>query len=116
MKKFALATLFLTGIFHIVEAPEYFEEATYVGILFVLNFIGALYACWLIQKGKPSGWHLGMVISILSIAAFVISRSVGLPFFMGHIGEWMEEFAIMSVLTELLFLIPYVGFLRGKAK
>ncbi len=112
MKNFALLLLFLTGLFHIVEAPEYYAEAQYIGILFGLNFLGALLGCFWIYKNKVLGWHLGMVISVLSVAAFVISRSVGLPFFMGEIGQWFDKSAIFSAITEVLFLMPYVWFLR----
>ena len=112
MKKFALLLLLLTGILHIVEAPEYYAEVQYIGVLFVLNFLGALLGCFWIYKDKAIGWHLGMLISVLSVIAFVLSRSVGLPFFMGEIGEWSDESAIFSAITEVLFLVPYVWFVR----
>jgi hypothetical protein len=40
----AAALLALTGLIHAIEAPDYFDAQAYVGVLFVLNAIGAAVA------------------------------------------------------------------------
>lgn len=42
----------LVGLIHLVEAPEYFEEVTYLGILYVANVLGAGVAAVRIYRGE----------------------------------------------------------------
>ena len=39
-----IALLIVVGMVHFIEAPEYFEDATYLGLLFLANFTGAILA------------------------------------------------------------------------
>ena len=34
-----IALLIVVGMVHLIEAPEYFEDATYLGLLFLANFV-----------------------------------------------------------------------------
>ena len=36
-----IALIIITGLIHLIEAPESFDDATYKGVLFVLNGLGA---------------------------------------------------------------------------
>ena len=35
-----IALVVVVGMVHLIEAPEYFEDATYLGLLFLANFTG----------------------------------------------------------------------------
>jgi len=48
----------LVGLIHAVDAPEYFAKATYVGVLFVLNVLGALVAAYGIWRGSAGAGGL----------------------------------------------------------
>jgi hypothetical protein len=47
-----IALLVVVGMVHLIEAPEYFEGATYLGVLFLANFAGAILAAAGIYKGS----------------------------------------------------------------
>lgn len=59
-----IALILGVGAVHIVEAPEHFGIAVYLGVLFVVNTVGTLVAAVGILRGAKSwGWALGALIS-----------------------------------------------------
>ena len=59
-----IALLVVVGMVHFIDAPEYFEDATYLGVLFLANFAGAILAATGIYKGSWSwGWGLGATVA-----------------------------------------------------
>ena len=99
----AVALLALTGLIHAFEAPEYFEEQTYVGVLFVLNAIGALIGVVALLRGAPRwAWLLGIAVAGGAFVAFILSRTTGLPSFKES--EW-EPLGIASLAIEAGFCL-----------
>ncbi len=92
----------LVGLIHAVDAPEYFAKATYVGVLFVLNVLGALVAAYGIWRGERWGWWLGTLVAGGAFILYIVSRSVGLPGF--HEAEWAEPVGLISLVLEALFI------------
>lgn len=102
-----IALILVTGLIHLVEAPENLEEAAYKGVLFFLNGAGALIAAFGIFRGQRSwGWSLGAVIALGSIVGYVISRTVGLPGLEVD-DEWFEPLGVASLLVEGVFVALY---------
>ena len=103
----------LTGLIHLVEAPEQLEEETYIGVLFILNGLGAaLSAFWLLRGQERNGWSLGVLVAGGAIVAFVLSRTVGLPSFKEE--EW-ELLGLISIVIEGAFVALALSALRGPA-
>lgn len=96
--------ILITGLIHVVEAGEGFEEAAYKGWLFCANGLGALAAAYGIFQRKCWGWGLGFVIAAGSIAGYVLSRTVGLPGIPAEPDEWLEPLGVASLLAEGLFV------------
>jgi len=98
----------LIGLIHLVEAPEHFETATYVGLLFLLNAAGSALSGYGIYRGAEWGWTLGVLIAIGAFVAYIVSRAVGLP---GAPDLTQEEFfeplGIVSLIVEGLFVVLY---------
>lgn len=98
----------LIGLIHLVEAPEYFEVATYVGLLFLANAAGSALAGYGIYRGAGWGWALGALIAIGAFVAYIVSRVVGLPGAPGLVQEeFLEPLGILSLLVEALFVVLY---------
>lgn len=112
LKWLGVILIIVTGIVHFIEAPEYFEEAAYVGALFVLNGIGALAAAYGIYKNQKWGWVLGSLIAAGSIVGYALSRTVGLPGV--AVKEWFEFIGILSLVVEALFCLTAIKMLSGK--
>lgn len=110
----AIASILLTAFIHLVEAPEYFEAAAYLGLLFVANGIGGLVAAAGIWRGNSLwGWGLGAVVAGGAFAAYVVSRATGLPG-LGE-SEFFEPAGILSLVVEGLFIAFYAMSIRGGA-
>src|SRR4051794_2321987 len=103
-RKIAIALISITGLIHLVLAPEYLDEQPYIGVLFLLGAAGcALVAVLLGRNGKDRrAWALGSLISVGMGAGFILSRTAGLPGF--YEPEW-ELSGVVSVLAELGFVV-----------
>ena len=100
--------ILLTGLIHLVEAPENYEEMAYKGILFYLNGAGALLAALGIYRGQRGwGWSLGALIAFGSIIGYIISRTIGLPLLEAE-DEWLEPLGVAALLVEGLYMVLYV--------
>ena len=103
----AAGALAVVGVIHIVLAPEYAEEAAYLGVLFVLGGLAlGVLAVRLWRADDTPAWLLGSLIMAAMGVGFVLSRTVGLPGF--HEGEWE--------LSGLLCLVLEAGFLGLAAR
>lgn len=87
---------------HVLLAPEYLEEKTYVGVLFIAGGLAAAaIAIKLWRADHTLSWALGTLIAVGMAAGLVLSRTVGLPGF--HQAEW-EPSALASLLFEGAFV------------
>lgn len=114
LKWFGIVLIIVTGIIHFIEAPEYFDEAAYMGVLFVLNGIGSLAAAFGIYKNQKWGWFLGLLIAAGSIIGYAASRTAGLPNV--AVKEWFEPIGILSFAVEVLFSVLAIKILSGETK
>ena len=101
------------GAIHAFEAPDHLEEQTYIGVLFVLNAIGALIAAIGIVRGSRSAWTLGVVVAAGAFVSFVLSRTTGLPSY--HETEW-EPLGILSLILEAGYLFVAARALAAPAR
>ena len=90
------------GLIHLLEVPEELEEATYLGLLFLANFGGAVVAAIGIYRGHTWGWGLGALLAGGALVGYVISRTLGLPGM--PVEAWLEPLGVLSLLVEGLFI------------
>jgi hypothetical protein len=101
-----LALMALTGLIHLIEAPEYFDEQRYVGVLFVVAAIGAAISMYGIFRERAWGWLLGIGVAGGSVVAYLASRTVGLPGFRENSwAQFMEPSGLISLIVEILFCV-----------
>lgn len=89
-----------TGLVHLVEAPEYYSEVKYIGLLFILSMLGAVVAAVGIRRDEGWGWGFGVLIAGGSFVAYVLSRTVGLPQF--REATWAQALEPMGILSLLI--------------
>lgn len=93
-----------TGLIHFVDAPSSFEDASYKGLLFVANGVGAIIAAFGIYRGaKGWGWWLGGLVAGSALLGYIISRTTGLPSLQP--GEWVEPIGVASLVVEALYIL-----------
>ena len=96
-----IALMLVTGIVHLIDAPDAFDEATYKGLLFVANGIGALIAAVGIARGARTwGWGLGLLVAAGAFVGYVASRTIGLPGIPAEPDAWLEPLGVVSLVAE----------------
>jgi hypothetical protein len=104
------------GLIHLLEASEYFEVAVYVGLLFVVNVAGAALSGVGILRNRGWGWWLGALVAGGAFAAYIASRTVGLPGATALMyASFFEPSGIISLVVEFLFVALSVTVLSGRA-
>lgn len=110
LRKLAVGALALTGILHLVLAPEYISEQAYIGVLFIAGGLGI--AAWIWLRDEPIVWTLGALLAGGMAIGFILSRTIGLPGFQES--EW-ELSGIVSVLLEAGFIAAAAAAMRRPA-
>ena len=101
----AIALIVVTGLIHLVSAPDDFSEAAYKGAMFVANGIAALIAAAGIYRGsKTWGWGLGLLVAGGAIVMYVVSRTIGLPG-LGIDDAWFEPIGVLSLIVEGAYVV-----------
>lgn len=109
-----VALILLIGAIHLLETPEYFEITLYLGVLFAANVVVSVVVAIGVYRGSRTwGWLLGAVISGLSLVAYLVSRTFGLPGFAAGVGAWDEPLGTVSMIVEALFVAVYFTVITG---
>lgn len=103
----AMAFILETGLLHLVTAQHEFDEAAYLGYLFVFNFMGAILSAYGIYRKQKWGWWLGFFVVAGSIVGYIWSRTLGLPG--TEIEAWLFPSEVLAVAVECLFLLVMVA-------
>jgi hypothetical protein len=112
----SIALILAVGVVHLVEVPTHYGISPYLGVLFAVNFVGALVAAFGIWWGaKCWGWSLGALISLLSLLAYLASRLFGLPGAPELAGEWTSALGSLAMVFEGMFLAGWFSVLTGLA-
>ncbi len=101
----AIVLILETGLLHLMTAQSEYEEAVYMGYLFVGNFVLALIAAYGIYRKELWGWLVGLFVALASIAGYIWSRSLGMPGM--EVEEWLMPFGISAMVIEVLFVLLF---------
>ena len=108
-----ISLIIAAGLIHLVAAPDHYEDATYIGVLFSANLLGALAAAIGIYRNEVWGWWLGAAVAGGALVLFIVSRLIGLPGYEEHVGMWIGDsvedyLGILSLLIEASFVVLFV--------
>ncbi len=105
----AALLILIGGAIHAYEMPAQYSSVRYLGILFAANVAGALIAAAGIYRDKPWAWVLGILVAGGALAAYAITRTVGLPQDTGDIGNWGEPLGVVALVAEGAFVLLALG-------
>lgn len=113
----AAAGAIAEAVAHIPVIENHVSEAPYVGVLFALVTVaGFLLAILLLTSDSRAVWVSTLVVSALALAAYVLSRTIGLPQIEDDIGHWADALGTMAIVGEAVMLVGAVGHLRRPAE
>jgi hypothetical protein len=98
-----VAVVGLAGValIHVLDAHDTFVEAPYKGWLYVGLIASTLMtAGLLLRRPSRAAWVATAVLPLSAFAAFVWSRTVGLPQGADDIGNWWEPLGLSSIFVE----------------
>lgn len=101
------------AVAHVPVTPEHLQEAPYIGVGFIaltVALIGLTTA--LVVSPSRTVWLLLALVCVGAVAAYVVSRTVGLPLIADDIGNWFEPLGVVSVLSESVAALAAVVALR----
>ncbi len=113
LQKAGILSLAGTGVLHLVLAPEYLSEETYVGALFIAGGIACLgLAAWIRKRANDAAaWTVAALAAAGMALGFILSRTVGLPGF--HESEW-ELSGVVSLLLEGTVVVAAANAVRSQ--
>lgn len=114
LKVAAVLLIIAVGLAHLRGAPPHYRVAPYIGVGFVVNFIGALVAAVGIYRDALWGWLLGALVAGGALVMYVISRLVGLPGYEFAVGRWFGPLGIVSLIVEALFIAVFLLWLSTR--
>lgn len=105
----AAAAAIATATAHIPVIQEHLKEAPYIGVAFVLVTVaGFVLAQLLLTADTRAVWLSTAAVSALALAAFILSRTVGLPQIHDDIGDWSDPLGIVAIVSEAVMLITAI--------
>ena len=108
---------------HVPVTGEHLREATYIGVLFVVLevVLGVLAVLLVLQAGRRV-WAAAGIVPSAAVAAYVASRTVGLPQIRDDVGNWDEPLGVVSVVFESAMVLMVLArrtsvalWMRGRA-
>lgn len=106
LRVLAVAALAVVTVIHVLEFFD--AETLALGALFVASAAGTFAGVVLLLARAPrSGWLVGGITSLLTLAAFCVTRTVGIPGVdpSEDIGNWSEPLGMMSLVLEALVVV-----------
>lgn len=76
-----ISLIFLVGMIHLITAQEHLKAAPWIGWAFLVLVLGTLLAVVGIDQGMQWRWSLGVLLAGGAFIAFIVSRTLGLPWF-----------------------------------
>jgi hypothetical protein len=98
-----LAVVGLAGValIHLLDLHDTYLAAPYKGWLYLALIAGSLASAALLVRGDDRrGWLGALLLPAGAFAAFVWSRTVGLPGGADDIGNWWEPLGLASLFVE----------------
>jgi hypothetical protein len=110
----AIAALTAVAVTHFSDLPDKIAEAPYLALLFAAN-IGlslGLAALLMMRRAERTALSAAGILGLGTLAAYVASRSVGLPRIEDHVGHWLDPGGVAAALAEITLIglaIPMLG-------
>jgi hypothetical protein len=102
----AAACAVVAALAHVPVTGAHLQEAPYIGILFIaLEVTLVVVAVVLVLADTRLAWTVAGIVPALALAAYAVSRSVGLPQIGDDVGNWTEPLGVVSVVFETLLLL-----------
>jgi hypothetical protein len=110
----AIAGLAGVALIHVLQVPDAFSDALYLGLLFVGAVVAAVVvAAALSRTSDQRVWTAACALAALVLLGYLLSRTTGLPGATDDVGEWDEPLGLASMVAESLVVCVSAGVLAS---
>jgi membrane protease YdiL (CAAX protease family) len=103
------------ALIHALQAPEAFEETTYLGVLFIGAILASLaLSTALSRTSDERAWTAAGGLAAAIMLGYVLTRTSGLPDATLDVGNWTEPLGLASLVAEGLVLCVTAGVLASR--
>jgi membrane protease YdiL (CAAX protease family) len=103
------------ALIHALQAPEAFEETTYLGALFIGAIVASLVlSAVLTRTSDQRVWVATGGLAGAIMLGYVLTRTSGLPEATLDVGNWTEPLGLASLVAEGLVLCVTAGVLTSR--
>ena len=99
----AIASTGLLGIalIHLLDLQGKLQETPYLGWAYIALIVGCIgVGLGLAFRDERRLWVGGFVLAALTLAGYVVNRTVGMPHATEDIGNWLEPLGLASLFVE----------------
>ena len=97
----AAAALVGVCLVHLLDGPGSLSDAFYVGALeLALAAACVPLAVLLVIRPTRTIWIAALALNVAAMAAFVLSRTTGLPSSTDDIGKWTQTLGVVNLVVE----------------
>lgn len=112
----AAAGLLGVAVVHVIDGPGSLTDTPYVGVLeLALAALAVPVAVMLVVQPLRALWRVAGVATVAALAAYLLSRTVGLPDATDDVGNWSQTLGVVSVVIEAAVLGIVAVALRRRA-
>lgn len=109
----AAAALVGVCVVHLVDGPGSLSDHVYIGALeLALAAACAPLSLWLLVRPTRTVWESVLVLNIAAMAAFILSRTIGLPGSSDDIGNWGQLLGMINLAAEAVVIAAAMTALR----
>jgi len=102
--------LIVAAAAHLPVIPEHLQEATYMGVAFVVFTYASLATAAVLLTADTRAVYLSAaVLGTAAVLTYAASRIVPLPLLADDVGNWAEPLGILAVAAEALAVLSAVG-------
>ena len=113
----AAAALAGACLVHLLDGPGSLTDAFYIGALeLALAAACVPLGVLLVVRPTRSIWTVALALNIAAMAAFVLSRTIGLPGSTDDIGNWGQTLGVLNLFTEAALIALAVTVVRPRLR
>ena len=113
----AAAALAGVCLVHLLDGPGSLTDAFYIGALeLALAAACVPLGVLLVVRPTRSIWTVALALNIAAMAAFVLSRTIGLPGSTDDIGNWGQTLGFLNLFTEAALIELAVTVVRPRLR
>jgi hypothetical protein len=89
------------ALIHLLDVIGKIKETPYIGVMYIALMIASVaVALYLLHTGSSPAWGAAGLLAALTLAGFILSRTIGLPKSDEDIGNWTEGLGLASMFVE----------------